>query len=120
MSCYVNDVLVSTLSTPDLGLSVKVMNRYQTFANNSSTLRTGVSDIALFKSTVVGSFGSCIASILLNGENCISDPIPPETAAGIYKMVRGKLNDTLYTSPTTTENVKIPGPFASTHLIGDE
>jgi len=49
-------------------------------------------------------------------------PQPPNDLSGIYKVVKDKTNDTVYSSqdPITTEDVAIPNPFAMTHFIGDE
>lgn len=50
--------------------------------------------------------------------------VPPEynRASGIYKLVPGKLNDTLWITqdPEATQDVKIPEPYIETYLLGDE
>lgn len=48
--------------------------------------------------------------------------VPASPGAGIYKIVPGKKNDTVYTSqsPITTEDMDIPNPFAEGGLVGDE
>lgn len=46
----------------------------------------------------------------------------PNPAAGIYQLVPGKTNDTLFLtfSPITTHDVKIPDPFIETAVIRDK
>lgn len=44
----------------------------------------------------------------------------PWNGGGVFKLVTDKLNDTYYTSETTTEDLKKPDPFAETYLAGDE
>lgn len=45
--------------------------------------------------------------------------ISARPSSGIYKMVKGKTDDTHYTVGTATIDVKIPDPFVITFLAGD-
>lgn len=44
----------------------------------------------------------------------------PSFRSGLYQIVPGKRNDTLYDEDGTTEDVKIPEPSATSFMIGDE
>jgi hypothetical protein len=52
--------------------------------------------------------------------SCVMLTVTFNTSGGIYKIVPGKRNDTLWVTftPPTTEVVKIPDPFADTGQIG--
>lgn len=64
------------------------------------------------------------AIVLAAGDNvtvAVTNTLLPDAASGIYKIVPGKRNDTIYLNPNTgtTEDVKIPDPFADTAYIGN-
>lgn len=68
-----------------------------------------------------GNSSSCPFIIVREAIGTNGGGTPPNEASGIYKIVPGKRNDTLWVSfdPIETRDVKIPNPFAKTALLGE-
>lgn len=96
------------------------------FANTIFTeSRTDTGDVTFLPNDTIDVAYTAVntpnASNFFWGIRAVSDfPVVP--TSGIYKMVPGKTNDTIYiqNSPPVTTDVKIPDPFAITALYGDE
>jgi hypothetical protein len=66
--------------------------------------------------TMFGPATSCIPVVFV----LAAPPLPPNPGSGIYKLVPGKYNDTLWNEDLTASfDTKIPNPFGKTGLLGE-